>query len=106
MTAGAGSLVIASALIAPATLQAAVNPQPAKSVPDRVEAIQSQIAGSGADLGSAETMKDWRNWRNWHNWRNWRNHPVWSNWSNWNNWHNWNNHNWHNWGDWNNHLRN
>lgn len=100
----AGSLVIASAILAPPPAKAAVDPQSEQAVSARVEKIQDQIGQRQTNTdGPPQIMGSWHNWFNL---------PVWSNWSDWNNkqrWYNWGDwgnhkrHKWHNWGNWFNH---
>jgi hypothetical protein len=111
----AGSLVIASAMLASPPTKAAVNPQPDQTVSARVEKIQDQIAQPQTNAGgAAKTMEGvWLNWSNlpvWSNWSDWNNNHPWYNWGDWGNqqWHNWGdwgNQQWHNWGDWGNHHK-
>ena len=100
----AGSLVIASAMLASPPIKAAVNPQPAQTVSARVEKIQDQIVQPPTNAGGpAKTMEGpWLNWLNLPVWSNW---PDWNNYHPWSNWGDWGNHPWHNWGDWNNHHK-
>ena len=103
----AGSLIMASAILAPPTAKAAVNPQPEQAVSARVEKIQDQIGQPQTNADGPQTMgwqfPLWGNWSDWNDnpwrdWGDWANHPR-------HNWGNWGNHQWHNWGDWNNHNK-
>ena len=102
-----GSLIVASAILAPPPAKAAVNPQPEQAVSARVEKIQDQIGQPQTNADGPQTMgwqfPLWGNWSDWNDnpwrdWGDWANHP-------WHNWGNWGNHQWHNWGDWNNHNK-
>jgi hypothetical protein len=90
LKAGAGSLVMASAVTAARPADAAIKP-PERSVIERADAARSHVDAvrDGRGDPTAPTLLAW--WGNWHNWG----HPGWHNWPNWRNWHNLGN--WHNW---------
>lgn len=111
LAAGAGSLVVASAVVvtAPATASTVA---PARSVIERVEAVRAQLALDGLMRAPGDAPAQQLAWHAWNNWENyqyqdqvWNNVPSWHNvgyrapeWTNWHNWHDWGN----NHGDWGN----
>jgi hypothetical protein len=89
LKAGAGSLVMASAVSAARPADAAIQPTD-RSVIERADAARERVdaARDGREDPNAKSLLAW--WGNWHNWGG----PGWHNWPNWRNWHNWGN--WHN----------
>ena len=89
---GAGTLVVAAAVVSAPPAKAA-KPDAQPSVVERVQqardALQSGLPGLEHDQDSLDQLAWWGNrWGN----GGWGYHPWWHNWPNW--------HNWHNWGNW------
>lgn len=92
LQAGAGSVVVATAVLAAPPAEAA-RPDASATVMERAEEARVALQDAAPALdASAEEAARLAWWGNWHNW-GW--HPGWHNWPNWHNWHNW-----HNWGNW------
>lgn len=92
LQAGAGSLVVAAAVVCAPPADAAA-PDPARNLELRVqEARESLAPGLPALDDAADSLDEIAWWGN--RWGNggWGWHPSWHNWPNW--------HNWHNWGNW------
>jgi hypothetical protein len=75
--AGVGSLVLATASLAPPAAEAslATNAQ-RPALADRVREMREQLQGTLERQGAKEQGKDllaWGNWGNWGNWHNWHN---------------------------------
>jgi hypothetical protein len=83
LTAGAGSMVLASTVVAPPA-EAAHLPRGAE-VTRRTDGVRAQWSKADG-IGQPALQLAW--WRNWGN-GGW--HPWWHNWPNWRNWHNWGN---------------
>jgi hypothetical protein len=93
LRAGAGSLVVAVAVVSAPPAQAA-RLDTSASLNEKVEQARHALKGpplSEANLPSPDLLAYWGN-----HWGNggWGWHPYWHNWPNWHNWHNW-----HNWGN-------
>jgi hypothetical protein len=111
LAAGAGTLVVASTVVATPPASAAPAPL-ADSVIERVETLRSQLAAERLRGGSDPAQPARLAWHTWHDWRDYKDHDqVWNNvgswhnvgyrddrWQNWQNWHDWKN----NAGDWGN----
>ena len=93
LQAGAGSLVVAAAVVSAPPAQAARLDSTA-SVSDKVqqarESLRRGLLLPEEDHPSLDQLAFWGN-----RWGNGWGHPAWHNWPNWHNWHNW-----HNWGNW------
>jgi hypothetical protein len=92
LRAGAGSLVLASAVLLAPPADAAKAPDTADpSLETRAREARARLAleAPAADSTGDPVQLTW-----WGNWHNWGYHPGWHNWPNWRNWHNW-----HNWGN-------
>ena len=87
LRAGAGSLVLASAVMAAPPAEAAKAPDTA--LEPRVLAARSQLSATVPPAAGAKSDPTQIAW--WGNWHNWGYHPWWHNWPNWRNWHNWGN---------------
>lgn len=86
--AGAGSLVVAAAVIAAPAAHAST-PPPQGSIPERVQHAREALLPGGSDPARQNPADDrlafwgnrfgvvvrpaWPNWPNWHNWPNWGN---------------------------------
>ena len=92
LQAGAGSLVVAAAVVSAAPAQAAKSDSNATVVERVLQARQSLQQGLPALDAQADSLDELAWWGN--RWGNggWGWHPWWHNWPNW--------HNWHNWGNW------
>jgi len=94
LQAGAGTLVIASAVVT-ASPAAAATPPSAPTIEQRVEQARAAL-GSGQQRDASvpdrlawwgnraifvRPVPVWPNWPNWHNWHNWANYggPYWGN---------------------------
>jgi hypothetical protein len=94
LQAGAGSLVVATAVVA-APPALAAHLLPAASVEDKLQqardSLRKGVSAPNGEQPAVERLAWWGNrWGN----GGWG-HPAWHNWPNWHNWHNW-----HNWGNW------
>jgi hypothetical protein len=91
LKAGAGSLVMATAVTSAAPADAALRSGD-RPVIERAEAARARLQATRPtpeqDPNAAKILAWWGNWHNWGG-------PGWHNWPNWHNWHNWGN--WHNW---------
>ena len=104
LAAGAGTLVVASTVVATGPAAASTSP-PARSVIERVEAVRAHLGTDRLmrDAGPADHPR--LTWHTWHDWRDYKNHDqVWNNVASWHNvgyrdnrWQNWQN--WHDWGN-------
>jgi len=85
---GAGSLVMATAVIAAKPAGAAIAPAQ-RSVIARADDVRARLQratpSAAVDPHRATLLAWWGNWHNWHG------GPYWHNWPNWHNWHNWGN---------------
>ena len=72
-----GGLIMASAILAPPAVKAAVSPQSEQGVSARVEKIQDQIGQPPTNADGPQTMgwqfPLWGNWSDWNDnpWRDW-----------------------------------
>ena len=87
---GAGSVVIAAAIVSAPSVKAAVLDSGA-SLSQRVAQAREWMRQSSTAIDSAAPQSDEQAWIRWGNLL----HPLWNNWPNWHNWHNWPN--WPNW---------
>jgi hypothetical protein len=87
---GAGSVVIAAAIVSAPSVKAALLDSGA-SLSQRVAQAREWMKQSPAAVDSAPAQSDEQAWIRWGNLL----HPLWNNWPNWHNWHNWPN--WPNW---------
>ena len=94
LQAGAGTLVIASAVVTASPAPAATPPS-APTIEQRVEqaraalgqasrheqAVPDRLAWWGNRVGIVRPVPVWPNWPNWNNWHNWANYgaPGWGN---------------------------
>jgi hypothetical protein len=97
LQAGAGTLVIASAVVSAPPAAAATPPEPS-TIEQRVQqarvalrsghpplerdkAVPEQLAWWGNRIGVVRPVPVWPNWPNWNNWHNWANYgaPGWGN---------------------------
>ena len=91
LRAGAGSLVVAAAVVSAPPADASA-PDPARSVVERVREARSALSQAlPAAEPASEALDELAWWGN--RWGNggWGWHPWWHNWPNWHNWHNWGN---------------
>ena len=89
LTAGAGSVVLATAVMtAPAE---AAQPPSSQPVLQRADEVRARLGTADPDQQPADKSPAQLAW--WRNWGNggWAPHPSWHNWPNWRNWHNWRN---------------
>lgn len=86
LMAGAGSLVLASAVITapPAGTARSVS---TTMVLKRADEVRAQLTQEMQAPGKAQDPSPQLAW--WRNWGNWGWHPWWPNWHNWRNWGNW-----------------
>jgi hypothetical protein len=110
LKAGAGSLVVASAVVMTAPSAAAIRP-PSGTIVERVEALRARLAIDRLMPPPGDRRQPRLAWHAWHDWQDYADHDqVWNNVSSWHNlgyqdprWGNWGNwHDWHDWNDWNN----
>ena len=90
---GAGSLVLATAVMTAPAADASLPTTPPSSVIQRAETVRSQLTADMPEASQDNTSPLQLAW--WGNWGYGGWHPWWHNWPNWHNWHNWPN--WHNW---------
>jgi hypothetical protein len=96
LAAGTGSVIVASALIAPRA-EAASAGGTSELLRDRVQNVRNFVAQtetSSLTESPQEFQRRWLDWYNrprWSNWSDWRNRPRnrWDKWSNWYNWNRW-----------------
>ena len=110
LAAGAGTLVVATAVVM--TEPASASIPPARAVVERVEAVRASLVLENLSRDPGTETRPQLVWHSWSNWENYQyQDQVWANVPNWHNvgyrdpeWHNWQN--WHDWGNrsggWNN----